>query len=347
MIIGRAFILLLTLRVSMSLALAHDGSAEPSPGADAATLKRILANWNAQEDRVKTFHFVTRVRLTLLKGTIDNLREPERKGQVFYCDKDVVYEHVDETWVDGDNRCRNESGEFLNPPPANTARPGRVALRTTFDGKDFTWLIIGPLCRGPRHSTSGFVRGVVEKMNVADRRLDEPFRFAFRASHPATPWRADNCRVITENGIIDGVRYTEIERSVSGGRRRGPNYCRAWVDPRRDDVVVYWEERDDPLDAWTWHGSIDYRKDPKYGWIPSHWKSSCPGPQARTEDCTVIRYAINQKLSPELFAPKLPPGTPVRDRTSGQQYVVEKDGSKRMITREEVKRLWQPFPAPK
>jgi hypothetical protein len=36
MIIGRAFILLLTLRVSMSLALANDGSAEPSPGADAA-----------------------------------------------------------------------------------------------------------------------------------------------------------------------------------------------------------------------------------------------------------------------------------------------------------------------
>jgi hypothetical protein len=64
-------------------------------------------------------------------------------------------------------------------------------------------------------------------------------------------------------------------------------------------------------------------------------------------DCTVIRYAINEKLSPELFAPTLPPGTPVHDRTSGRQYVIEMDGSKRMMTREEVDRLWRPTPAPK
>jgi len=330
----------------MPLALA-DASGEANPRADAATLDRILSNWKVREDRVKTFHFVTRVRLTLSKGSIDNLREPERKGQIFHCDKDLVYERIDETWVDADNRSREESSEFFNPPFANSAQPGRVALRTTLDGKDFTWLIIGPLCRGPSHSTWGFRRGVVEKMSVADRRLDEPFRFAFRASHPAMPWRADNCRVITKNGIVEGVRYTEIERSAPGGKRQAANSCRAWVDPGRDDVVVYWDERDDRLNPWTWHGSIDYRKDAKYGWIPSHWKSSCAGPQARTEDSTVIRYAINEKLSPELFAPILPPGTPVRDRTSGRQYVVEKDGSKRMITREEVDHLWRPTPAPK
>jgi hypothetical protein len=346
MIMRRAFTVVLTLGLSMPVALANE-SGKANPPADAATLDRILANWKARQDRVKTFHFVTRVRLTLVKGSIDNLREPERKGQVFYCDQDVVYEHVDETWVDGDNRCREESSEFFNPPPANSAQSGRVALRTTLDGKDFTWLIIGPLCRGPGHSTWGFRRGVVEKMNVADRRLDEPFCFAFRAAHPAMPWRPDNCRVITKNGIIDGVRYTEIERSARSGQRDGANHCRAWVDPRRDDVVVYWDERDERLNPWSWHGSIDYRKDAKYGWIPSHWKSSCSGPQARTVDCTVIHYAINEKFTPELFAPKLPPGTPVRDRTTGQQYVVEKDGSKRMISREEVKRLWQPFPAPK
>ena len=56
----------------------------------------------------------------------------------------------------------------------------------------------------------------------------------------------------------------------------------------------------------------------------------------------MIRFAFNEKLPPEMFVPKFPPGTPVRDRTSGQQYVVQKDGSKRLITREEVDHLWQP-----
>ena len=61
----------------------------------------------------------------------------------------------------------------------------------------------------------------------------------------------------------------------------------------------------------------------------------------------MIRSAFNEKLSTEMFVPKFPVGTPVRDRTSGQQYVVQKDGSKRLITREEVDRLWQPRDQPK
>jgi hypothetical protein len=56
----------------------------------------------------------------------------------------------------------------------------------------------------------------------------------------------------------------------------------------------------------------------------------------------VIRIAVNEKLPPELFVPKFPPGTPVRDRSSGQQFVVQKDGTKRLVTREEIDRLWQP-----
>ena len=156
------------------------------------------------------------------------------------------------------------------------------------------------------------------------------------------PWRLANCRLITTNAILDGVRCVEIEQSKSGWRHRGVDYCRVWVDPRRDDVAVFWEDRSNIDLDWAWHGSIDYRKDPKYGWIPMHWFSACGGTQARTSDCTVIRFAFNEKLPLEMFVPKFPPGTPVRDRTTGQQYVVQKDGSKRLITREEIDRLWQP-----
>lgn len=332
----------LAIGIAASSTHANEGGGDAKSAAESATLKRILAHWKARQDRVKSFHVVLRDRLTLLKGSIDNLKEPEKKGPLVHCDKDEVYQSVQEIWLDGDDHCRYQAGEFFNPPPAEMKEAGRIAHWSTFDGHDWSWFLEGPWCRGPRHSTRGFVRGVVRKVTPADLDLDQPLRLAFRADHPSLPWRLANCRLITNNAIIDGVRYVEIEQSNSGWRHQGADYCRVWVDPSRDDIAVFGEERYKVDVDWAWHGSIDYRKDSKYGWIPSHWFWACGGTQARTSNCTVIRFAFNEKLPPEMFVPKFPPGTPVRDRTSGQQYVVQKDGSKRLITREEVDHLWQP-----
>jgi len=280
--------------------------------------------------------------MTLLKGSMDDYPEPETKGSVLYCKEDHLYDDLSETWVDGDRHSRDELHELLSVPHADSIERSRVVSRMTFDGKTFAWLLTGPICRGPGISTRTTLRGSIKKVDATDLMLEEPFRFAFRMAHPSMPWNPGNCRLVTENAIVEGVRYTEIERSARGDRHLGTDYCRCWVDPRRDDVVVYWDQRNVSSESWNWHGSIDYRKDEKCGWVPYRWRSSCPGRQARTVDATVTSYTINEKLSPELFAPNLPPGTPVWERIAGGRFVVQKDGSMRSITRAEFDRLWAP-----
>ena len=153
----------LAIGIAGLLASADEGGGDSKSAVESATLKRILAHWKARQDRVKSFHVVLRDRLTLLKGSIDNLREPEKKGPLDRCEKDEVYQSVQAIWVDGDDRCRVEAGEFFNPPPAEMKEQGRIAHWTTFDGHDWSWFLAGPWCRGPRHSTRGFVRALCEK----------------------------------------------------------------------------------------------------------------------------------------------------------------------------------------
>ena len=211
----------LAIGIAASAARANEAGGDAKSAAESATLKRILAHWKARQDRVKSFHFVLRDRLTLLKGSIDNLKEPEKKEPLVHCDKDEVYQSVQEIWLDGDDHCRYQAGEFFNPPPTEMKEGGRIAHWSTFDGHDWSWFLEGPWCRGPRHSTRAFVRGVVRKVTPAELDLDQPLRLAFRADHPSLPWRLANCRLITANAIIDGVRYVEIEQSNSSWRHQG------------------------------------------------------------------------------------------------------------------------------
>jgi hypothetical protein len=90
-------------------------------------------------------------------------------------------------------------------------------------------------------------------------------------------------------------------------------------------------------------GSIKHKKDLTNGWIPSEWSFDYPG-HLRYE-FKVTSYAINEKIDPALFSQEFPPGTAVQENMNPpspgtlRHYVVQHDGSKRMISHEEYLRL--------
>ena len=114
----------LAIRIAASFAYAAEEGGDSKSAAESATLKRILAHWKARQDRVKSFHVVVRDRLTLLKGSIDNLREPEKKGQLFHCDKDEVYQSVQEISARWRRPLSPPSRRILQPAACRTERVG-------------------------------------------------------------------------------------------------------------------------------------------------------------------------------------------------------------------------------
>ncbi len=108
------------------------------------------------------------------------------------------------------------------------------------------------------------------------------------------------------------------------------NEADLWVDPNRDDVIVAWE----PLWIRNYElfVTIDYRRDPKYGWIPTGWTQTSPRKSGipRIEH-TVTSLAINQDIAEPTFTLEFPAGANVLDRMILERYTVGNDHTKTIV----------------
>jgi hypothetical protein len=316
---------------------ADEGSPQPASAAGPPALKRILANWKARRDRVKSLHFIWDVRLTVPKGQQDGADPPNT-----IVTEDRHYDqHGNELWIEGDDHFCMEEREWPLAPHPKSADKGGTVGRQTFDGEldSRFWasqsakLIFAP---------QGWIHRAKEQDNFAGQIV--PLLLTYRTLHPWMPWRPEECRLITENAIIGGVRYVKIQRPVDAYGFRGVDIC--WVDPHRDDVVVSWEMRRDGKRSYpNCRGSCEYQMDKTFGWVPCRWRGVVRVDPDLICESTVTRYEINKKISPEKFAPHFPPGTFVADSANAQWYVVQQDGSKRMLMRDEFRGLTKPVPA--
>ena len=89
---------------------------------------------------------------------------------------------------------------------------------------------------------------------------------------------------------------------------------------------------------------IDYAKDAKYGWIPSHWKTTVNGSDGKaktTVEGSVKSYKINPVIPIAEFRVKFPLGTWVDDENAKESYIVRPNGGKRLILSSESKASYQ------
>ena len=329
---------LLVICVSAGGAACADERASAADGRPAVSpvLKRIFHNWKARRERVTSLHFVWDQRLTFRSTSPD----PNAARGPVIGRKSREEQHTKELWLSGDVQMCLDMRERPATPHATPAQNRGLVRRETFDGTLASqfWLSQAPNCC------------VLEAWIYREKEPDGlglnfiPIVLTYRTQRPWRPWSPETCRLVTENAIIDGVRYVKIERPVEAFGFRGVDTC--WVDPSRDDIVVAWEMRRTGERSYpNCHGTCEYKRDPTWGWVPHRWTNTLVQP-IRDVICEaeIVKYELNKPIPAEKFAPHFPPDTYVADRASARYYVTQADGSKRILTRDEFRRLTKPKP---
>jgi hypothetical protein len=310
-----------------------------SQAGDDPVLRRVFTNWKAHQERIRSFYFRWNEKITLLKGSIDDFRPAVPRQLRRHSEEETYYSPNVEIWVDGEDRVRQDGHAWFKTSDAKSWAQAPLVFRRTCDGRIRSEYDRFPPCLSLDPAPRAWRRGWIETVNSKEI-PEAALVLALRSLRPPSAWSPDQCRVVTENAVFEGGHYVELERREQNPQTGRIRLIRCWVDPRRNDRMIAWEEWQGASNWRTWSGSIDYAKDTRFGWLPAKWKLQFTGPQSRMIESTVTSYRINESYPPTLFQPDFPPGTPVRDAPKGQQYLIETDGSKRPVTREELDRLW-------
>jgi beta-lactamase regulating signal transducer with metallopeptidase domain len=306
-------------------------------------LDRVFAAWKARQERFKTLHVTWKSRLLLSKGY--EYREPDPwpiagmdpdEERFKVADRFECQLPASDLWADEQGRLRDDltvvrSHFMKEPKPA-------VRVRSVVDGITHSRLVMpisneAPLLTIWREvpfaiNTDGgmYPPEAVERRNRETELL--PLMLLFRPQSPASGLIPGACRVVEEGAVVDKVQCIKIRMESSlpplpqtRRDRTTDNADFFWVDPNRDYAIVHWERNwlriqpGSPLIA----VKIDYRRDDKFGWIPSHWESRFKNRLRRSDlailDASVTHTTINEQLPSDTFAQTGPAGTRVCDVT--------------------------------
>jgi beta-lactamase regulating signal transducer with metallopeptidase domain len=343
--LGAASLRLAFARPSTTTANKTDGPAAAKtadPGQrESELLSRVFTAWRARQERVKTLHVTWKSRLLLTKGFqyqepsqwpiagMDPDEESFKVANQFECQL-----APSDLWGDEQGRLRDDltvvrSHALKEPKPA-------VRVRTVVDGMTHSRLVMPISNEAPLMTIWREVpfainsNGGMYAPQAAERRNREaelmPLVLALRPESQAAGIVPGSCQVVEEDAIVDKIHRLKIRMESRWPRlrqqrrdERADNADTFWVDPSRDYVIVLWER--------NWLASqpgtsviavkIDYRRDDKLGWLPSHWETRLKKGLRGTDLAihSVTQAAINEPLPPETFARSGPPRTRVYDVT--------------------------------
>ncbi len=324
------------------------GSEEAAKAADSTRrnseiLDRVFAAWKARHERFKTLHVTWKSRLLLSKGY--EYREPDPwpiagmdpdEERFKVADRFECQLPASDLWADDQGRLRDDLTvvrSYLLKEPKPVLR-----VRTVVDGITHSRLVMpisneAPLLTiwrevpFPINADGGmYPPQAVERRNRETDLL--PLMLSYRPQSPASGLLSGACRVVDENAVVDNVPCIKIRMESSQPPlpqtrrdRTADNADFFSVDPNRDYAIVLWER--------NWLGSqpgsplitvkIDYRRDDRFGWIPSHWESRFKNRLRRRDlailDASVAQTTINEPLPRDTFAQTGPAGTRVCDVT--------------------------------
>jgi len=294
----------LVLQAGWTKAIGSEPALTARPDSDSAVLKRILANWRAREERVKSFYFAWENRWT-----------PPRHLS------DQVIKARMELWMDGDSRFRlvyslvDKNGPTASNPEKLLQPSEAVGWQYAFDGATSRRLDMQV------DNAQGKVWN-----GMGEKRLDgisvRPLILALRpVSGGGIGQKSLELRLRSRNAIIGNAHCVKLQRVQ-------PLFVENfWIDPARDDLIVGWERtgRQSP----SAFASIEYRHDRKDGWVPSRWGRADDFVAGNpSSENTLIGFTMNETFPPNTFTLTFPPGTTVIDHSLKEEYLVAKDGSK-------------------
>jgi hypothetical protein len=315
---GLALLVAVAAACSLPIAGADDRKADPQAAAELAVRKRILANWRARQDRIKSFYVAWK------PGPHDQPSKWARAGLV----------GVHQLWVAGDDRYREEFPNLTFGWPEVFGHQEQAC-----DGKSLRTLCT-PLKIARSNGTlenpsdnwfpSGTVQALKDRPERKQNIAEDAEMLAFRPlQSPNGDWTLENSRVTSQNAIVDGRHYVKIRKDKKSGITEA-----CWVDPRRDDLVVHFQ-RDFASGSQQWT-SLEYKHDPRHGWVPTGWQGESreQGKRKSMDGVVVTECKINDDFSLETFQITFPAGTILRDIDSQRDYFVRRDGSQRTIERD-------------
>jgi hypothetical protein len=290
----------------LPMARADDRGADPQAAGELAVRKRILANWQARQDRIKSFYVAWK------HGPGD--RTPRSSTASF--PEGLVHN----LWVAGDGRFREERLSLILARRLVIGRHEKA-----FDGKHlrthWTALIGSP------DGTLGNLRvrwvhsGHISSLNGLSERpwqiSDVAETLAFRPlQSPFGDWTLAKSRVTSQNAVVGRGHYVKIEKSDA--RSRISEAC--WVDPRRDDLVIHFQrEFGTGSEEWI---SLEYKPEPRHGWVPTSWQHEFRdlnemgrhrATRRPADEAVVTECKINDEFSPGTFQIRFPAAVIVHD----------------------------------
>jgi hypothetical protein len=280
-----------------------------------AVLNRILANWKARQERIRSFH----CRFVTCDSRLKSLKRAS----------EPVADFQSEIWVDGNHFRIVESSlpvEHLKTSNLALHRPaqgGRLAAYAC-DGSEICQLVANA------HASRGMVLNGNYQNKLADRSIF-PLLLAFRPypSDIVDPF-SNAWRVVSENAILQnthGVKLQSIRPGVA---------ATCWVDPARDDLIFGWKSRrgQHPTSVVL----IEYEHDTQNGWIPARWSYTVESSQEGEKvENTMSSCTINASFPKETFTLAFPPGTKVRDQRLRKTCEIAADGSQTRLTEYDAK----------
>lgn len=328
-------------------AWADEQPADDAKRMDASpVLKRILANWKARQERIRSFHVTWESRIRLAAGRQIVMAANGRLILFANSDsQDAPWDLVPAAsfWMSRNDEFRYErrvhwnvgSRFALDSPNVVTVSNGRSEkCGLQRPNRQFDEMLPGVL-RSTRPSDPMLPR-------TADRDQGRccielvPMMLTFRPMDPKSlGWDTARCRLVTEHAIVDGIHYVKLQRSDES-----PGVLDTWwIDPRQDDVVTQWRRTKDGRDVAKI--AIEYDRQPPFGPIPGRWTiesfvwDTLP---VGTIKFNVTECKLNQEPPPDTFALQFPRETLVVDRATQNMTYLRTDGSERPVTKEELLR---------
>ncbi|MGA2256322.1 MAG: LamG domain-containing protein, partial [Thermoguttaceae bacterium] len=192
---------------------------------------------------------------------------------------------------------------------------------------------------------SGDISGPTEEWSDLQTLSFQPIILACRPLHPQLCGLDSNEFTLGSTDVmIDGHRCAELKASETESPGHEETY---WLDRDRHWVIVKYESsyhvsRQKGAAGQTTIVNVSYQHDALHGWVPSAWRTEWRNPNTgathNVEEAKVVKYAFNERISPELFDLPFPPGTFVRDNTQGNPcvcWVAMRGGRKHVLTNAE------------
>jgi hypothetical protein len=185
------------------------------------------------------------------------------------------------------------------------------------------------------HST-GYVRLTDRHTDVQNIYLSPILRHFRPISPTFTCFKLDSLKVLRTDDAVNGDRCIVLEEKQDH-KFWNRKY---WIVPDKDMAVIRFAGV--RPDGTTDHQvDTEFRKDARFGWIPSSWKAIRCGREGKVFSSAsnrVTEIEVNTPIPDSTFDIEFPAGTEVDDDISKRRYIVKPDGTQRQIMQREVDR---------